>query len=107
MKAKWVHRIPLGEREVKLREEAKSLGEGSGLVFPLRSGSPILTSTLPKMPQYGGIPAVPHIFRSSFRDWAADETHRPRKVIKAALAHVFRTRWTAPQLGRTSSSEGG
>ena len=34
------------------------------------------------------IGAVPHGFRSSFRDWAAEETDHPREVIEAALAHV-------------------
>jgi integrase len=29
-----------------------------------------------------------HGFRSSFRDWAGDETHFPREVAEAALAHV-------------------
>ena len=33
-------------------------------------------------------PAVPHGFRSSFRDWAAEETDHPREVIEAVLAHV-------------------
>ena len=31
---------------------------------------------------------VPHGFRSSFRDWAAEKTDHPREVIEAALAHV-------------------
>jgi integrase len=30
-----------------------------------------------------------HGFRSSFRDWAGDETHFPREVAEAALAHVI------------------
>ena len=34
------------------------------------------------------IAAVPHGFRSSFRDWAAEETDHPREVVEAALAHV-------------------
>ena len=29
-----------------------------------------------------------HGFRSSFRDWAAEETDHPREVIEAALAHM-------------------
>jgi len=29
-----------------------------------------------------------HGFRSSFRDWAGDETHFPREVAEAALAHL-------------------
>ena len=38
------------------------------------------------------IAAVPHGFRSSFRDWAAEETNHPREVIEAALAHVVRNK---------------
>ena len=34
------------------------------------------------------IAAVPHGFRSSFRDWAAERTNHPRKVVQAALAHA-------------------
>ena len=29
-----------------------------------------------------------HGFRSSFRDWAAEQTNFPRQVVEAALAHV-------------------
>ena len=35
-----------------------------------------------------GIPAVPHGFRSSFRDWAAECTNAPHAVMEAALAHT-------------------
>ena len=31
-------------------------------------------------------------FRSSFRDWAGEETDHPREVIEAALAHAVRNR---------------
>ena len=30
---------------------------------------------------------MPHGFRSSFRDWAAERTSTPREVVEAALAH--------------------
>ena len=33
---------------------------------------------------------MPHGFRSSFRDWAAEETDHPREVAEAALAHKVR-----------------
>ena len=36
------------------------------------------------------INAVPHGFRSSFRDWAAEETDHPREVAEAALTHKVR-----------------
>ncbi|MDE2711599.1 MAG: integrase, partial [Acidobacteriota bacterium] len=36
--------------------------------------------------------AVPHGFRSSFRDWAAEKTDHPREVVEAALAHVVKSK---------------
>jgi integrase len=31
---------------------------------------------------------VPHGFRSTFRDWAAERTNYPNHVVEMALAHV-------------------
>ena len=45
-------------------------------------------STLSKLLRELGIGAVPHGFRSSFRDWAAECTDAPREVCELALAHV-------------------
>ena len=88
MKAKREHRVPLCRRAVEILDAARTLGEGSDLVFPMRSGRPIALSTLPKMLEQHEIAAVAHGFRSSFRNWAAVRTDQPREVIKAALAHV-------------------
>ena len=77
MKAKREHRVPLCRRAVEILDVARTLGDGNPLVFRMRSGKPISTSTLPKMLQYHGIAAVAHSFRSSFRDWAAEETPSP------------------------------
>ena len=44
--------------------------------------------TLPRLTKELGIAAVPHGFRSSFRDWAAERTNTPREVVEAALAHT-------------------
>jgi integrase len=38
---------------------------------------------------------VPHGFRSSFRDWASDQTSFPREVCEAALAHGLRDKTEA------------
>ena len=54
----------------------------------MRSGKPISATTLPKMLQHHRIAAVAHGFRSSFRDWAVEETDRepePRRLQYAAL----------------------
>ena len=93
MKAKREHRVPLCRRALEILDAARALGDDPRrLVFPMRSGRPIAMSTLPKMLQYHEIAAVPHGFRSSFRDWAAEETDHPREVIEAALAHVVRNK---------------
>ncbi len=47
---------------------------------------------LPTMLQYHRMAALSHGFRSSFRDWAAEETDHPREVIEAALAHVVQNK---------------
>ena len=90
MKAKREHRVPLCGRANEVLDAARMLGHGSPLVFPMRSGRAISASTLPKLFQSLRIAAVPHGFRSSFRDWAAEETNHPREVIEAALAHTVR-----------------
>ena len=92
MKAKREHRVPLCGRALEVLDAARALGDGSTLVFPMRSGRPIAMSTLPKMLQYHEIAAVPHGFRSSFRDWASERTDHPREVIEAALAHVVQNK---------------
>ena len=46
--------------------------------------------TLSKLTKELGLAAVPHGFRSSFRDWAAEQTNTPREVVEAALAHTVR-----------------
>ncbi len=50
---------------------------------------------LSKLVKEQGISAVPHGFRSSFRDWAAERTNHPREVVEAALAHVVGNRMEA------------
>ncbi len=64
------------------------LGDGTGLVFRSRRGKPLSTVTLSKLIKKLGIAAVPHGFRSSFRDWATERTNTPREVVEAALAHT-------------------
>ena len=58
------------------------------LVFPSPTGRVLSDSTLSKLLRELGIGAVPHGFRSSFRDWAAERTDVPREVCELALAHV-------------------
>lgn len=88
MKAKLEHRVPLSNRAVAVLDEAREISDRSGLVFPSPTGRVLSDSTLSKLLRELGIGAVPHGFRSSFRDWAAERTDVPREVCELALAHV-------------------
>ena len=93
MKANRQHRVPLCGRALEILEAAQALGEGAGpLVFTGGQGKPLDDKQLRWLLRELGIAAVPHGFRSSFRDWAGEETNHPREVIEAALAHVVRNR---------------
>ena len=88
MKAGREHRVPLQDRALAILEEARPLGCRSGLVFPVASGNPLSNATYGKLLQRSGVDCVPHGFRSSFRDWAAEQTDAPHAVMEAALAHT-------------------
>ena len=92
MKMTREHRVPLCRRSMDILDAARTLGEGNALVFPNRLGNRIKSTFLSDLLRNLDIAAVPHGFRSSFRDWAAEETDHPREVVEAALAHVVRNR---------------
>ena len=89
-KASREHRVPLCRRALEILVEARELGNGSPLVFPSMYGRPLRSMALPGLLRDLKIAAVPHGFRSSFREWAAEETNHPREVTEAALAHKVR-----------------
>ena len=94
MKMKREHRVPLCNRALEILDEAGALGGGS-LVFPSGRGGPLEVKRLRRLLERCRIDCVPHGFRSSFRDWAAEKTDHPREVIEAALAHVVGNRTEA------------
>jgi integrase len=93
MKAGREHRIPLSDASLAvLREAAKRQPPKApaAAVFPgAKSGKPLssmaLLMTLRRMDR-GDLTA--HGFRSTFRDWAAEQTNYPGEVAEAALAHT-------------------
>ena len=95
-KALREHRVPLSRRAVQILDAARALDHGSSLlVFPSQGGKPIGETRLSRLLKNHKIAAVPHGFRSSFRDWAAETTSYPRDVIESALAHVVTNRTEA------------
>ena len=91
MKARREHRVPLADRALEILVEARELdGHGSGLVFPAgQNGKPLSNATHLALLRRLGIPAVPHGFRSSFKDWCMERTDIPWTVGEAALAHTL------------------
>ena len=61
-------------------------------MFPAKGRTPLPEKKLRRLLQDRNITAVPHGFRSTFRDWAAEETNHPREVVEAALAHMVQNK---------------
>ena len=89
MKAKREHRVPLCRRAVEVLDAARPLGDRGGpLAFTNGDGEPLDEKVFRRLLERLRVPTVPHGFRSSFRDWAAEETEHRREVIEAAPTHV-------------------
>jgi len=105
MKARREHRVPLSDAALAVLTKAKEIRQGE-CVFPGRGvGEPVNTGGLGQplkrmnagrvkaglekwVDAQSGRDIVPHGFRSSFRDWAAEATHYDRDMVEMALAHV-------------------
>jgi integrase len=88
MKAGREHRVPLSDRAVAiLQQMAKA--RINEFVFPgIRKGRPMSNMTMDKVMRDLAPDFTVHGFRSSFRDWCAEETSTPREIAEAALSHA-------------------
>jgi len=89
MKMGREHRVPLSSRTLEVLAQAHRRGNGSDLAFPSPVGRELTGNTLSLLCRRLEIGAVPHGFRSSFRDWCA-ERGVPREVAESALAHAVK-----------------
>jgi len=91
-KTKQEHRVPLPPQVMKLLEEVPKI-EGNPKIFPSPRGGELSDNSLSKlmrdMRDSGElkVEAVPHGFRSTFRDWSAEQTAYPDEIRKAASGH--------------------
>jgi integrase len=84
MKAGREHRVPLSARAMEILDMMASIRTGD-LVFPgQRRRRPLSGAAMGALVTGGTI----HGFRSSFRDWAGEETSFPREIAEQALAHA-------------------
>jgi integrase len=89
MKTGIEHRVPMSNPVIALLESLPA-GKPGDLVFPAPRGGMLSDMTISAVTRRMEVDAVPHGFRSTFRDWAAETTHFPRDVCEMALAHVVR-----------------
>ena len=90
MKGGCEHRVPLSPAALDTLERVRRLHSPAGWCFPAptRASRRIHATTLAHVVRtiYGARCTV-HGFRSSFRDWASEQTSAPHAVAEAALAH--------------------
>ncbi|MCA9201316.1 MAG: site-specific integrase, partial [Planctomycetales bacterium] len=88
MKAGRQHRVPLSPAALDLVNALLEV-RVSEFVFPgQRTNCPLSSSAMEMlMRRLHANAYTVHGFRSTFRDWAGDETSFPREIAEAALAH--------------------
>ncbi len=88
MKAGREHRVPLSAPALALLEVLPKF-VGNDLVFVAPNGGQLSDMALSQVVRRMKVSAVPHGFRSTFRDWTAERTNYPREVAEMALAHTI------------------
>ncbi|MFM9857231.1 tyrosine-type recombinase/integrase [Pseudoxanthobacter sp. M-2] len=93
MKARREHRVPLSDQALQLLSVVAPLrldnDDVSAFVFPgMKNDKPLSIMAMSMVLRRLGANVTAHGFRSSFRDWAGEETHHTREIAEAALAHV-------------------
>jgi integrase len=86
MKSGKPHRVPLSDAVVRLLRKLPRSGEH---VFANGDGSKLHNMAMVRLLRVMGRHETAHGFRSSFRDWAAEQTSYPNHVVEQALAHAI------------------
>lgn len=88
MKAGKEHRVPLNAEAMEILTVVPK-NETSDLIFIAPKGGTLSDMTLTAVMRRMKVDAVPHGFRSTFRDWVSERTNYPRELAEQALAHVI------------------
>lgn len=92
MKAGIEHHVPLSDRAITILKALRKVRDGK-YIFPSSKtnkkhlSNMSMTMVLRRM-DYGRV--TTHGFRSSFKDWAGEQTNFANEVSEAALAHVVK-----------------
>jgi integrase len=86
------HRIPLSQPAIEmLKKRYEARTSDDAWVFPGRKPGKHLSNgaLLALLDRMKRDAITSHGFRSTFRDWAGDETHYPNHVVEMALSHAI------------------
>ena len=92
-KARQEHRVPLQPQAIKLLESLPVMA-ATNIVFTSPTGKALSDMALSQLMrgmrerEELTVEAVPHGFRSTFRDWAAEQTNYPDEMRKIASGHT-------------------
>jgi integrase len=90
MKAGREQRVPLSTRAIAILQGLGQVDLDEHVFAGQKAGRPLSSMAMEMMLRRMQVEnATVHGFRSSFRDWAGNETSFPREIIEAALAHVI------------------
>jgi len=111
MKAGRAHRVPLSSEALEVLAQVRPFrgsNDPSALIFPSGKASrPLsdmtLAAVIKRMNKANGVlwvdvngtPVVPHGFRSTFRDWCADNRPERSEVVHKALSHSIQNQTEA------------
>ena len=89
MKTRQAFAVPLAPEVVSLLKSLPKLGRESPYVFPGSGRSGVMHANGIRNLLHGlGYESITrHGFRSTFRDWAGEQTNFPREICELALAH--------------------
>ena len=88
MKAGRAHTVTLSDVAIEILERAADAFGDDGLIFPNSKGKMLSDASLGKLLAMSGRSETVHGFRSTFRDWAAEQMPQiPYAVAEMALAH--------------------
>lgn len=89
MKGRVEHKIPLCQRSLDILSIAQSMDCDSQYLFS-KKGKKLSNMAMPMLLRRTGLHVTVHGFRSTFRDWVAEETDHSSEVAEKALAHTIR-----------------
>jgi integrase len=89
MKAKREHRIPLTDRAIAVLAALPHERDNAFVFLGVSAGKPLSNMAMLELMRGIRPGYVPHGFRSTFRDWAAERTDFQNHIVEAALAHVI------------------